>query len=84
MIFISKCTFLQKDYNKIRFESRNSDICHLSSIYGMLMIEIVSKMSSVEIFIKYDITLFGNVLCLNNNENNVVEQRAYIWSSINY
>ena len=48
------------------------------------MIEIVSKMSSVEIFIKYDITLFGNVLCLKNNENNVVEQRAYIWSSINY
>ena len=37
MIFISKFTFLQKDYNEIGFESRNSDICHLFSINGMLI-----------------------------------------------
>ena len=37
MIFISKFTFLQKDYNETGFESRNSDICHLFLIIGMLI-----------------------------------------------
>ena len=42
MLFISKCSFLQKDYNETGFESRDSHIDHLISISdNMLMIEIV-------------------------------------------
>ena len=44
MMFISKCSFLQNDYNEKGFESRNSHIYHLFSISDMLMIEIVFKM----------------------------------------
>ena len=41
MMFISKCTFLQNDYNETGFESRNSHMYYLFSISDMLMIEIV-------------------------------------------
>ena len=48
MLFISKCSFLQKDYNETAFESRNSHIYHLFTISViMLMIEIVFKMSNI-------------------------------------
>ena len=46
MLFISKCSFLQKDYNETGFESRNSHIYHLFSISDiMLMIKIVFEIS---------------------------------------
>ena len=41
MMFISKCSFLQKDYNETGFESRNSHIYHLFSISDILMFKIV-------------------------------------------
>ena len=44
MMFISKCSFSQKDYNETGFESRNSHIYHLFSISDMVMIEIVFEM----------------------------------------
>ena len=48
MLFISKCSFLQKDYNETGFQSRNSHIYHLFSISDiMLMIQIVFKMSYI-------------------------------------
>ena len=47
IVFISKCSLLQKDYNETGFESRNSHIYHLFLIYDMLMIEIVFKMSHI-------------------------------------
>ena len=47
MIFISKCSLLQKDYDEAGFETRNSHIYHLFSISDMLMIEIVFKMSHI-------------------------------------
>ena len=46
-MFISKCSFLQNDYNETGFESRNSHIYNLFSISDMLMIEIVFKMSYI-------------------------------------
>ena len=48
MLFISKSSFLQTDYNETGFELRNSHIYHLFLISDiMLMIEIVFKMSYI-------------------------------------
>ena len=37
MMFISKCSFLQKDYNETDFKSRNNHMYYLFSISDMLM-----------------------------------------------
>ena len=47
MIFISKCTLLQNDYNEKGFQSRNSQLYNLFLISHMLMIEIVFKISHI-------------------------------------